>query len=55
MVRGGNKDTTMQMITYTHTFLVEAAQAATTLCAEKPLGFWSRPNDVPALAERYAS
>jgi hypothetical protein len=55
MVRDGNKDTTMQILTYTHTFLVEAAQAATTPCAPKPLSFGSRSNDVPALAGRYAS
>jgi hypothetical protein len=55
MVRDGNKDTTMQMITYTHTFLVEAAQAAATPCAAKPLRFGSRSNDVSALAGRYAS
>jgi hypothetical protein len=55
MVRDGNKDRAMQMITYTHTFLVEAAQVATTPCAAKPLSFGRRSNDVPALAGRYAS
>jgi hypothetical protein len=46
---------TMQMTIHTHTFLVEAAPAATTPCAAKPLSFEGRSNDVSALAGRYAS
>jgi hypothetical protein len=55
IVRAGNKDTTMQMTIHTHTFLVEAAPAATTPCAAKPWGFVRRSNDVLALVGRYAS
>jgi hypothetical protein len=44
----------MQMTIYPHTFLVEAAWAATTPCAAKPLSFERRSNDVPALAGRCA-
>jgi hypothetical protein len=45
----------MQITAYTHTFLVEAAPAATMPCAARPLSFERPSNDVPALAGRYAS
>jgi hypothetical protein len=45
----------MQMTIPTHTFLVEAAPAATMPCAAQPWSFERRSNDVPALAGRYAS
>jgi hypothetical protein len=51
----GARDKTMQMNTPTHTFLAEAACAASLTVALPPANGERRTDDAPALAGRYAS
>jgi hypothetical protein len=48
-------ETTMQMTNATHTFLAEAARAASLIPASAPVNGERLTDDAPALAGRYAS
>jgi hypothetical protein len=48
-------DHTMPMTINTHTFLTEAAHAASLTFAPAPVGGERRSDDAPALAGRYAT
>jgi hypothetical protein len=55
MVPTGITPHTMQMTINTHTFLAEAAPAASLPCASAPIGSERRTDDARALTGRYAS